>query len=221
MWSELIGLVVLGFAIYGAFCLTKNLFRPTQQVVRQPPPPPRPLDQSLQRPPQPTYSPAVRKQYRELQVALMQARDAPDFRRAASYAAQAREVPVAFRQQQYRRFRPLLVARFTERLQSGVGTDALLPGLHQLVAALGFAEFEADYVRLEAESQIRRHEPARRDFGQVLREAQANFRDRVRVLEEMSDLDEEVREQLVEQERMRFQERMRELSAQEGSGHGR
>ncbi len=217
MSAELIGFGFLGLAGYGACSLAAKLFRSVKQATRRPTPPVGPPQPVPQRPPQPTFSPAVRGQYRELQVALMQVREAPDFRRAASYAVQAREVPVAFRQQQYRRFRPLLVTRFTERLQNGIAGDVLLPGLQQLVAALGFAEFEADYIRIEAEAQITRREPARRDFGQVLREAQANFRDRVRVLEEMSDLDEEVREQLVEQERMRFQEQMRELSAQEGS----
>ena len=94
-----------------------------------------------------------------------------------------------------------------------------MAGLTQLVSALGLAEFEADYIRLDAESQVSRREPIRRDFGQQLREAQSNYRDRVRVLEEMSDLDEEVREQLVEAERMRFQEKMRELSTREEAGH--
>ena len=147
-----------------------------------------------------------------MQLALIQVREAPDFRRAANYALQAREVPPSFRQRQYHRFRSLLVSRFTALLQTGVSVDVLMAGLTQLVSALGLAEFEADYIRLEAEAQISRREPVRRDFGQQLRQAQAEYRGRVHTLEGMTDLDDETREQLLEQEQLRFQERMRQIA---------
>ena len=218
MLPELFALGFVVSAIYGSYRLMRAVgSRALSAVQRQRTR--RLADQTLHRAPPPTYSPAVRQAAREMQLALIQSREAPDFRRAASYAVQAREVPLSFRQRQYRRFRPLLVSRFTALLQTGVSVEALMAGLTQLVSALGLAEFEADYIRLDAESQVSRREPIRRDFGQQLREAQSNYRDRVRVLEEMSDLDEEVREQLVEAERMRFQEKMRELSTREEAGH--
>jgi hypothetical protein len=218
MLPELFALGFIGSAIYGGYRLTRAAGSRALAAVQRHQTR-RLTDQALRRVPQPTYSPAVQQAARDMQLALIQVREAPDFRRAASYALQAREVPLSFRQRQYRRFRSLLVSRFTALLQTGVSVDALMAGLTQLVSALGLAEFEADYIRLEAESQVSRREPMRRDFGQQLREAQSNYRDRVRVLEEMSDLDEEIREQLVEQERLKFQERMRELSTREETGH--
>ena len=165
MSPDLLTLSVFGLAIYGIYSLLRSMFRPATPIVRTPPPQPLPTPVVQRRPPQPTFSPAVRQQYRELQIALMQVPDAPDFRRAASFAVQAREVPAAFRQQQYRRFRPLLVTRFTTLRQTGNSVDALMPGLAQLVSALGLADFEADYIRLEAESKVSHSEPEHRDFA--------------------------------------------------------
>lgn len=220
MLADWLSLSVISLAMYGAFSLLRSLFRPASPIVRTPAPHPLPTPVVQRRPP-PTFSPAVQQQYRDMQIALMQVPDAPDFRRAASFAVQAREVPVSYRQKQYRRFRPVLVTRFTALRQTGVPDEVLMPGLTQLVTALGLADFEADYVRLEAEKHVRRPEPVHRDFGQQLRDAQSNYRDRIRILDEMTDLDEEVKEQLVEQERMKFQETMRELSSREESQHGR
>ena len=220
MLAELFALGFFCSAIYGSYRLTRAAGSQALAAVQRHQTR-RLTDQTLRRVPQATYSPAVAQAARDMQVALIQIREAPDFRRAASYALQAREVPQSFRQRQFHRFRSLLVSRFTALLQTGASVDALMAGLTQLVSALGLAEFEADYIRQEAESQISRREPVHRDFGQQLREAQSNYRDRVRVREEMSDLDAEIKEQLIEAERMRFQERMRELSTREETGHAR
>jgi hypothetical protein len=87
----------------------------------------------------------MRQAARSLQLALLQLRQAPDFRRAASYAAHAQQLPLWFRQRIYRRFRSLLADHLAHLLRSGASAEAVMPGLAQLVAALGVASFEADY----------------------------------------------------------------------------
>lgn len=180
---------------------------------------PRLPSRTLRRVSRQTVNAAMRSSNQKFQMALIQVREAPDFRRAASFAVQASDVPVGFRQRQFKRFRSLLVARFTQLLQSGVSADALMPGLKQLVVALGVCEFEADYIRRDAEGQMGHQAPVRPDFGQQLRDAQASHRQRMGALDGVSDLDPEVKEQLVEQEKQRFQEQMRSLSTRDDVSH--
>jgi hypothetical protein len=159
----------------------------------------------------------MRQAARDLQLALQQLPQAPDFRRAASCALRAREVPIWFRQRQYRRFRPLIVQHLSQVLSRGASREAVMPGLGELVTALGLAEFEADYLRIEAESRVRTSAATapRPDFATQLRDAQTAHRERLQTLESLPDLDTDTREQLLEQERMQFQERLRELAAAE------
>ena len=214
-------LFVLGFfisAIYGAFCITREASRRAIGVVRQHRAPRLP-DQVLRRSQRPAFSAAVRNASRAMQLALIQLSEALDFRRAASFALQANGVPAAFRQRQYRRFRPVMVSRFASLVQSGVSAEELMPGLTQLVSALGMAPFEADYIRTDALSQIIPQIPPRPDFGQQLRDAQTAYRSRVETLESLQDLDSETREQLMEQEKIRFEEQLREISTRQGTRH--
>ena len=163
-------------------------------------------------------APAIHRAARDLQLALIQVREAPDFRRAASYATHARDVPLWFRQRQYHRFRTLLVEHFSNLLNAGISVDSVLPGLTQLIGGLGIAPFEADYIRTEAESKLSQATPHAPDFAQQLREAQTSYRSRIRSLEAMQELDTDSREQLLEQEKIRFQSKMRAISG-EGTDH--
>ena len=200
MFAELFVLYLFVSAIYGAYCITRGACRRTIAVVRLQRAPRLP-DQVLRRSRQPAVSAAVRNASRAMQLALIQLPDALDFRRAASFAVQAHGVPAVFRQRQYRRFRPVMVSRFASLVQSGVNAEELMPGLTQLVSALGMAPFEADYIRADAQSQIIPRTPPRPDFGQQLRDAQTAYRGRVHTLESLQDLDSETREQLLEQEK--------------------
>lgn len=125
---------------------------------------PRLPDQVLHCSQQSTVNAVVRNASRAMQLALIQLPDAPDFRRAASFAVQDHGVPAAFRQRQYRRFRSMMVSRFASLLQSGISAEELMPGLTQLVSALGMAAFEADYVRVDAQSHIIPQTPPRPDL---------------------------------------------------------
>lgn len=201
----LVELVLFGLAGCGGYLLAKGSPQPRPNLV---------LRGSTG-----GYSPQIRSASRAMQVALLQLQEAKDYRRAACFAQHASQVPLAFRQRQFNRFRSLIVSKFVALIESGTSADALMPGLIQLVKALGIAEFEADYIRQEAESQLSPTGPARRDFRQQLRQAEVNHRERLQAIKDMGGLDSEIHEQLIEQEKMRFQEQMRELSACEDTGN--
>ena len=174
-------LVLSGLAAYGVFRFFKDSSGPTR--IAPSPQPPQPARRVLVRrtmprrvPPAPT--PAVHRASREMQLALIQVREAPDFRRAASFVAQAHEVPLAFRQRQYRRFRSLLILHLTSLLNRDVSIDSLMPGLTQVVSGLGIAPFEAEYIRNAAELRLSTATPQAPDFAQQLREAQHEYDER-------------------------------------------
>lgn len=169
----------------------------------------------------PSVTPAMKLAARNLQLALLYVRQAPDFRRAAAFVAQARLVPAWFRKRQYQRFRPLLVEHFARLLQQGASPESLLPSLQRLIVGLGIADFEADYIRQEALSRATPRDRGPTDFSGQLRQAQQSYQQRVRALQTMPELDDEAREQLLEQERMRLEERLRSISEIEGNSHGR
>ena len=133
------------------------------------------------------------------------------------FITQAREVPLAFRQRQYQRFRSLLVEHLANLLDHGVSIETVMPGLTQVITGLGVASFEADYIRGEAESRLSQQTTQVPDFAQRLREAQNAYRTRMRTLEAMNELDEDSREQLLEQEKLKFQAQLRAISG-EGDG---
>lgn len=215
MTPELFAIGFLSSAVYGAYHLSKDVMRRTGSFRIQSP---FAWSRRTAGPGSTGVTAGVRQAAHNVQVGLMQVREAPDFRRAASFVSQAADVPVWFRQRQYHRFRSLLVEHLSRLLNEGASCDSLMPGLTQLVTGLGIAPFEADYIRTEAEARLTRQGSQPPDFGQRLREAQSVFRSRMRTLESLSELDDETREQLMEQEKSRFQEQMRTISGG-GAGH--
>jgi predicted secreted protein len=151
-----------------------------------------------------------------MQVALLQLGQSPDFRRAATFAKQAKNVPVSFRIRQFQRFRPLIVRHFATRLRGGVAADELMEGLTELVTALGLADYEADYIRREAEPQIRPRAEVRPAYAQQARQLQIEHDQRVESIRNLPGIAAELREQLMEQEEQRFRERMLALGNADG-----
>ena len=213
MPPELLGLAFLASAFYGAYRIVRNVGGYAITQIRTPPPRQITNLRTTRRGPRP-ISAATRRAAREMQLALMQVRDAPDFRRAASFITQAREVPLAFRQRQYQRFRSLLVEHLANLLDHGVSIETVMPGLTQVITGLGVAAFEGDYIRGEAESRLSQQTTQVPDFAQRLREAQNAYRTRMRTLEAMNELDEDSREQLLEQEKLKFQAQLRAISGE-------
>jgi hypothetical protein len=133
----------------------------------------------------------------------MQLRAAPDFRRAAKLARHARIVPLALRQRQFAHFRAELVAHLARRLQAGASLTQASAGLSELVAALGLAPFEAEYIISEARQRVtvRQESPS---FADAMRASQAAHEERLQAIRGMNDLNDEIREQLLEAEQERF-----------------
>lgn len=146
-----------------------------------------------------------RRTAREMQLAILQLSQSPDFRRAASFAASAAQagVPAAFRQHQFRRLRPLLLEHLVRMLRTSAVQDGSVPGLSELVRSMGVAAYEADYLLAEASQAA---QPPRQvpNYRQRLRELHADHMQRLQAIENMTDLEEEIREQLIEAEHERF-----------------
>ena len=152
---------------------------------------------------------------RALQLSLLKISQAPDFRRAASWATQAQDVPLAFRQRQFRRFRPRLVQHFSERLADGGDPAVLLESLQTLLHALGIAVFEAEYIRTEAEGHMPTNTDQPVSFSAGLQQLQREHQRRLEALRSLAGLDNDTREQLVEAEKTRFREALETLGQQE------
>lgn len=152
---------------------------------------------------------------RVLQLALLNLSQAPDFRRAASWAAQAQDVPLAFRQRQFRRFRPRLVRHFSDRLAAGGDPEVLLESLQALLHALGIAAFEAEYIRVDADGQLPTNAQQPASFSAGLLQLQREHQRRLDALRGLPGLDNETREQLIEAEKTRFREALENLGQQE------
>ena len=145
---------------------------------------------------------------RNMQVAILQIEQSPDFRRAASHAELARDVPLAFRQKQFRRMRPLLLKHLVTKLRAGHAVDAAAAGLVELVTALGIAEYEAEYLVQEASASGATRVDTPASFAQQAQQWQSELRQRLEAIQSLSDLDPDLREQLIEQEQQRFRERL-------------
>ncbi|MGD9648665.1 MAG: hypothetical protein AB7U73_23345 [Pirellulales bacterium] len=159
---------------------------------------------------------AARQRLRRLnhlmQTALLQLEQAPDFRRAASFAMLAKDVPIAFRQRQFQRFRARLLAHLIARLRAGGDAPALRQSLTELVTALGLARFEADYLWQEAEGHIERRRPEPPNFASSVAALEQDHQQRRVVLQETPGVEEELREQLLEAEEQRFREALLALN---------
>jgi len=145
---------------------------------------------------------------RRLQLALRQIQQCPDFRRAASFATQARGLPLAFRQRKFRRFRQSLVQHFSRRLAAGQESQALVESLAPLVEALGVSAFEADYIRVEAERVRRAPQRRQTSYAEQFEILQRQHEDRLTVLRNLAGIDADTREQLLESEMTRFREEL-------------
>jgi hypothetical protein len=143
---------------------------------------------------------------RLMQIAILQLQQSPDFRRAATFAKHAKDVPLSFRLRQFRRLRPLLVDHFAARLRDGASAEDLLPGLTELVTGLGVAAYEADYIHAEAEGQREQYVEQRPGFAGQMRQLQAEHEQRLGAIQSLQDLAPELREQLVESEQQRFRD---------------
>ncbi len=145
----------------------------------------------------------IRIAYRNLQIALLQLEQAPDFRRAAGYAKQASQVPLLYCHQQFQRFRPQILAVLSHKLRGNVPLAEATAGLHELIVAPGVAPFEAEY--LVSEAQRSAPVPA---YSDQIRQSQAEHQRRTAALRSLRDLDPEIREQLMELEQERFRDEL-------------
>ncbi len=145
---------------------------------------------------------------RNMQVAILQIGDSPDFRRAASHAELARDVPLEFRQRQFRRLRPLLLRHLVTKLRGGQTVELATAGLVDLVTALGIAEYEAEYLIREATTSNHSRAATPTTFTQQSQQWQSELRQRLEAIQGLTDVDPDLREQLIEQEQQRFRERM-------------
>ncbi|HEY5315373.1 MAG TPA: hypothetical protein VIK18_22775 [Pirellulales bacterium] len=150
---------------------------------------------------------ARRQAARDMQLAMQQLSQSPDFRRAASFAARAVQagVPAAFRQRQFRRLRSLLIEQLARRLQTGTALETAAAGLRELVGSLGVAAYEADYIATESQGRQRRPTERRApDYRDRLRQSHAEHGQRLEAIRNTPDLEDELREQLLEAEQERF-----------------
>jgi hypothetical protein len=149
---------------------------------------------------------AKRQAARNMQVAIQQLSQSPDFRRAASFAAAAAQagVPVAFRQRQFRRLRSLLVEHLARRFQADAALESAAAGLRELVGNLGMAGYEADYIATEAQSRQRTTAQPAPNYRDRLRNLHAEHTQRMEAIRSTADLDEGLLEQLEEAEQERF-----------------
>jgi hypothetical protein len=147
-----------------------------------------------------------RQTAREMQHAIHQLGQSPDFRRAASFAARAARagVPASFRQRQFRRLRPLLINHLASRLQSGASLESACAGIQELVGNLGVAGYEAEYIVTEAQRRQSAAPAAAPDYRARLQELHAEHARRLEAIRATPQLDAEVQEQLLEAELERF-----------------
>jgi hypothetical protein len=151
----------------------------------------------------------IGKLARQFQIPLLQISQAQDFRRAAGFARLAKAVPAAFRRKQFQRFRPTLIEHLVSRLDSGGNREVLIQSLTDLIRALGVATHEADYILAEAEARLhgRRPSPAL-SLEDQLREAQQRHEERVQAIRALAELNDDIREQLLETEDQRCADEM-------------
>jgi hypothetical protein len=160
---------------------------------------------------------AIREKARLLQIPLTQLEKALDFRRAAGFARRAQAVPRSFRRRQFGRFRSALIGHLVKQLAKGGNRDMLLRSLVQLARGLGVAGYEAEYMLAEAEARLRRPDlPPPPSLENQLRELHRRHAERVGVIRALAELDDDIREQLLEAEEQRFAEEMLRTAQPDG-----
>jgi hypothetical protein len=145
---------------------------------------------------------------RELQIPLLQLGCAHDFRRAAAFAKRAKPVPLSFRRRQFTRFRAGLVERLATLLAEGGDRETLVRSLTELVRGLGMAGYEASYILAEAEAQLRGPDIQPPSLEDRLRQVHREHAQRVQAIRHVAELEDDVREQLIEAEEQRFADEM-------------
>ncbi len=149
----------------------------------------------------------------QLAVLNLSAGPDPDFRRSAMAAREAQAVPADFRRQQFLRLRFHLVRHYGSCLNRGCDPEVLFASLVELAVAYGMAEFEADYVRQEAERtrDVRatgEGDTATSQFQSRLTQLQRGHDQRMEVIRTLPNLSEDVRAQLLETEERRFSDQL-------------
>lgn len=149
---------------------------------------------------------------RDMQTAILQLPEAHDFRRAAAYAAHAAKVgvPLAFRQRQFTRLRRQIVEHVGRRLSDGATKEATSIGLKDLVSGLGIASYEAEYILAEAQRMQTPETDERPDYRTRLRELHREHEERLEAIRQTRNLQDDIREQLLEAEHERFRAQMLE-----------
>jgi hypothetical protein len=143
---------------------------------------------------------------RILQLGLLKLHLTPDFRRAASAAALALEVPIAFRKRQFHRFRERLIRHYAASLRAGTDPAILCESLVELLGHLGIPAFEAEYIRIAAERQVAVRVDSQPTYDRRLQEVHREHESRVAAINGMATASDEVKEQLLEAEENRYRD---------------
>ncbi|MGD9644338.1 MAG: hypothetical protein AB7U73_01415 [Pirellulales bacterium] len=214
---ELLVLAMLGYGLYAAGAHVRRRYQDHRATIehRERAAADANLQADLRRAKAYAAQRRLRRLNHLMQTALLQLEQAPDFRRAASFAILAKDVPIAFRQRQFRRFRGRFLAHLLARLRAGGNAADLRQSLEDLVTALGLASFEANYLWQEAEQQLERRRPSESpSFASSVATLEQDHQQRVQVLQETPGVEAELREQLLEAEEHRFREALLALNEQ-------
>lgn len=150
---------------------------------------------------------------RKFQIAILVIASNPDFRRVASAVRAAANVPAEFKRRQFYRFRQLFIRHFRDCVRRGTPIEAVEQSLEDMVTSFELEAFEADYLRRDAavnlpEQTRQATGPVEDSFQQRLNNIQQEHEQRVQAIREMTSLDDDTREQLLESEERRYQSRL-------------
>jgi len=152
-------------------------------------------------------------QARQFQASILSLNSNPDFQRVAAAVRAADQVPSSFKLRQYHRFRPHFIRHYRRCMQRGANLQQLRSSLEQLVQSFELEPFEADYLRTEAEHNLptgQRPDAANpvEDFRSRISQVQEEHQQRVTAIRELTGVNDDVREQLLEAEERRYQSRL-------------
>ena len=127
---------------------------------------------------------------RNLQLAFIQLPSAPDAQRLLSWTKQCVDLPQSFRRRQFGRLQELLKEQIPRWIASGVDRDQLESDLREIVANLGIAKFEADYMVDAMNPRELSSSPSDAEaFAGQLAEVQSDHQRRIQTIEAMENLD--------------------------------